>query len=481
MTLKKFLLLFALCGSITEGMVGQEPSISNIDPKLTLEGAIVDAHDGRVAKFGDRYYWYGTSYGTTNGFTTKNHYVCYSSADMKNWKKEGAIFKKQPEGVYYRPHVIYNEKSRNYVLWYNWYPKLWDGKFGVATSNNPQGPFKIQNDDVKMVRSEVGLGDFGLFVDDDKNAYISYNTIQNHQVSVERLTDNYLASTQENGGVIAEHMEAGSQFKRNGKYYLLTDYTCCFCNYGSGARVYISDHPMKGYAYTGNINRYPGEKTLTLTDGKKTGTQYVTLKKQEDKFYSLQTQLRKREAVSTVELYMFTGNRPENCGNVENPRVHPEITMPDFEISAWQYDKWVKLKVTGKAIKKKALSEIVTLDIEPIATDKIKLTVSSDFPLSETYVNEIVLFESKAVEITGNEWYIVGAGIPEKPIIPAQQTYVMPLGSKNGQNYIWMGDLWGSASDNVKGHDYQYWSSPLQFNEDGTILPLEWEDNWVLP
>jgi hypothetical protein len=34
--------------------------------------------------------------------------------------------------------------------------------------------------------------------------------------------------------------------------------------------------------------------------------------------------------------------------------------------------------------------------------------------------------------------------------------------------------MWGSASDNVKGHDYPYWSAPLRFTEAGRIMPLEW-------
>ena len=225
----------------------QQITVDNNLPHLTVAGDTVDAHDGRIIYFDNTYYWYGTAYGTTNGFTTANHYVCYSSPDMQSWTYHGHLLPDQPEGVYYRPHVIYNEATDKYVLWYNWYPQLWDGQFGVATSDDPAGPFTIVNDNVQMVRSEVGLGDFGLFVDDDGSGYISYNTIQNHQVSIERLSDDYLSSTGENGGIIAEHSEAGSQFKRNGKYYLLTDYTCCFCNYGSGARVYISDDPLTGY------------------------------------------------------------------------------------------------------------------------------------------------------------------------------------------------------------------------------------------
>ena len=63
-------------------------------------------------------------------------------------------------------------------------------------------------------------------------------------------------------------------------------------------------------------------------------------------------------------------------------------------------------------------------------------------------------------------------------IIPAQQTFVMELATTKGIQYIWMGDLWGSRPDNIKGHDFQFWSKPLEFLTDGTIKPLEWVDEW---
>ena len=76
------------------------------------------------------------------------------------------------------------------------------------------------------------------------------------------------------------------------------------------------------------------------------------------------------------------------------------------------------------------------------------------------------------------EVYVTGPGIRQSPIIPAQQTYVMELETSKGTEYIWMGDLWGSASDSRKGNDYQYWSEPLKFREDGTIKTMKWVDEW---
>src|SRR5687767_4532730 len=58
--------------------------------KFDENGNGIDAHDGELLKFGDTYYWYGTSYGC--GFEWKNTespfcgFKVYSSKDLVNWK-----------------------------------------------------------------------------------------------------------------------------------------------------------------------------------------------------------------------------------------------------------------------------------------------------------------------------------------------------------------------------------------------------------
>ncbi len=469
--------LFISCSTSNENSIENEivynTTVSNTTSRVDSDGDIVDVHDGRVIKFGDTFYWYGTSYGNTNGFTTANTYHVYSSPDMVTWKKENQLLPNQPEGVYYRPHVIYNEKNDNYVLWYNWYPQLWDGQFGVAVADNPAGPFEIINDNVAMYRSDAGLGDFGLFVDDDQTAYISYNTINNHQVSIEKLDADYTGSTLENGGIIDQHMEAGSQFKRGDYYYLLTDYTCCFCNYGSGARVYQSTNPLTGYTLTGNINRKPGTPSPVVTDGVEVGTDHQPLVKKDSVFEAIQILWDNSQPITQINIDLFTGNRPENCGDVSNPRVHPEYEAPEFQLEYWNKTKWEKIIISETKSTKTAIAERLTLTIPSIETYRMRISPYNNYKFNQIFINEI----STNSETKPNA-YVTGAAIAQRPIIPAQQTYVMELPTQDGAQFLWMGDMWGSASDNVKGHDYQYWSEPLQFRKDGTIIPLEWTSEW---
>jgi predicted GH43/DUF377 family glycosyl hydrolase len=326
-------------------------AISNVNPRRDLHGEILDAHDGALEYFEGRYYLYGTRYGATDGLKTTNRYVCYSSDDLVNWTPHGEILKDAPPRMYFRPYVKFNPKTRKYVLWYNVGVENQDG---VATADRPEGPFTIQNPDVRLKYSDFGIGDHGLFVDDGGTGYIVYTApnlakigptepaqIVNHRISVEKLSDDYLSSTGESSGFIAGNCESPSLFKRNGTYYLLTDNTCAFCPQGSGTRVYTASSPLGPFTYRGNIN-------------------------------------------------------------IEGP--------------------------------------------------------GTDIP---------------------SPWTQPGTGRPNA-IIKAQQTHVAVIHAKGGPAFIWMGDRWGSAPDNIKGHDFQFWSSPLQFDASGMIEQLKFADYWTL-
>ena len=301
-------------------------TISNVEPRRDIKGEIVDAHDGCLQFFGGRYYLYGTAYGKSAGFGINNRFRVYSSPDLERWTFEGELLKETSDGVYYRPYVVFNPNTRKYVLWYNWYPKLWDGQLAVATSDTPEGPFTIVNPDVQVSQAKSRPGDGSLFVDDDGTGYFIYTVIgQGHAIRVERLTRDYLGSTGETSEILARGCEASAMFRRGDLYYVLFDSCCCFCPSGSGARVFTSSSPLGPFTERANINRQPGKRT---------------------------------------------------------------------------------------------------------------------------------------------------------PIVAAQQTWVARIPTSEGAAFLWMGDRWGSRTDGIKGHDFQYWSAPLKFDPDGGILPIDNLPQW---
>jgi hypothetical protein len=464
--------IFAALLLTTSSLFAQHIKVDNANPRYDVTGKIVDAHDGRIIQFDNKYYWYGTSYGKTNGFTNANTYVCYSSPNMMDWTFEGKLLQGEKPGVYYRPHVVYNKKNKQYILWFNWNPTLWNGQFGVATSNKPTGPFTMLNENVKVKNSALGVGDLGVFIDDDEVAYLSYNTIQNHKLSVEKLDENYTASTMQGSPIIIEHCEAGGMFKKNGLYYLLTDYTCCFCTQGSGAQVFTASNPLGPYNFRQNINRYTGELKPILNDGNVNDNFFETLSAKKNEYAELHFD--KPASLSEISIHQFTGNRNGQCGEVNNPILHQPIVQVNFKLSYFYDGEWKIIPNINSIINKKSQQQIYTCGFTSIKAEKIKIK-----PIFTDSTQTIQIAEIKT-NYKKFKGFVSNPSFYGKPIIPAQQTFVMPLQTKKGITYIWMGDLWGSASNGIKGEDYQYWSKPLEFYSNGLIKQLTFEEKFTI-
>src|SRR5215469_2726822 len=84
-------------------------TINNADPRFDSKGQIVDAHGGCLQFFNGRFYLYGTAFGTNQDCTAFNcPLVVYSSPDLQTWTFEGNLLKSPPNGVFYRPYVVFN-------------------------------------------------------------------------------------------------------------------------------------------------------------------------------------------------------------------------------------------------------------------------------------------------------------------------------------------------------------------------------------
>ena len=256
--------------------------IDNTKPRIDVAGNLMDVHDGNVVQWnneGSLFYWYGMGYQDCMlekgfipprncpgiyrkfghcGFRTEHTVNLYTSPDLENWTfvKDILPIASRPDGIYFRPKVIYNRETLEYVLWINYlapaatplasYPHA---VLMVATSNSSMGPFNIVSE---MANIEVsGGGDFGLMVDpnDEFNtAYIAYDAWgNNHAIAIEQLTPNYhdsLGAVATTGNISPHNNEAPILFEWKGWYYLLYGHTCCFCEQGSGAEVWAAQHPL---------------------------------------------------------------------------------------------------------------------------------------------------------------------------------------------------------------------------------------------
>lgn len=241
--------LSMLCRAQIKNFTPEGKQITRFDDS----GDAVDAHDGEITYFNGKYYLYGTSYDCGFEWNNKTAPFCgfksYSSTDMVNWKDEGFLFDAQNplwqsrcDGKTYgcfRPHVIYNQKSKRYILWVNVYDNV--SGYRVFTATKPTGPFKEADQPKISVNNNMpaaGLnnGDHDLFIDDDGTGYLAITDWRRKgAIVIEQLTDDYLNGT----GIVSELVtpaatEAPALFKRNGIYYITySDPNCGYCS-GTG-------------------------------------------------------------------------------------------------------------------------------------------------------------------------------------------------------------------------------------------------------
>ncbi|WP_255295233.1 family 43 glycosylhydrolase [Bacillus sp. AFS037270] len=253
-------------------------------------GALIQAHGGGIMydEQTKKYYWYGED--KTNGYLPARGVRVYSSTDLYNWKDEGLAltaiesmdqFETDPlisrlyEGrkdkadilndigtdrVIERPKVIYNEKTKKYVMWMHtdgpsttstaMYAKA---EAGYALSDSPTGPFVYQVSN-RMDRApkdatyngqpdQPGMArDMNLFKDDDGTAYLIYSSEENRTIYISKLNDSYtdVVGWHKDGNIERDteykavygedyvrvfpgaQREAPAMFKYQGKYYLIT-------------------------------------------------------------------------------------------------------------------------------------------------------------------------------------------------------------------------------------------------------------------
>jgi hypothetical protein len=242
-------------------------------------GVHINAHGGGILFHDGVYYWFGEH--KIEGPKGNQAHVgvhCYSSNDLYNWKDEGIALKVSDDPkshiaagcILERPKVIYNEKTKKFVMWFHLEPSGGGynaARSGIAVADSVAGPYKFikslnpnaghwpinvreEQKDPKSIEETTKAGNFSngdnpktpkfnilgrdfdkgqhardmtLFVDDDGKAYHIYSSEHNSTLHISQLTDDYL---DESGKYVRTFefrwMEAPAICKRNGKYYLIT-------------------------------------------------------------------------------------------------------------------------------------------------------------------------------------------------------------------------------------------------------------------
>lgn len=280
-------------------------------------GMHINAHGGGVLRVGKTWYWFGEhKVEGSLGNSAQVGVHCYSSRDLYNWKDEGIALRVVTDNpghditqgcILERPKVIYNKKTKKYVMWFHLEPKGkgYSGALsGVAVSDRVTGPYtylramrpnagywplnvlpahkkegvktgdkqfdggKLSDDsgELNLLGRDFAGGqmarDMTLFVDDDGVAYHIYASEENSTLQISQLTDDYLGCSGKYARFFEKRfMEAPAMFKKDGKYYLIM--SGCSGWAPNAARSAVADSPWGPWKELGNPCRGKGaDKTF---------------------------------------------------------------------------------------------------------------------------------------------------------------------------------------------------------------------------
>ena len=244
--------------------------INGIDWKDTA-GNRIAAHEGEIARFNGVFYWYGSSYAnnpkgkfTMDAGPVWNGVQVYSSKDLKNWTYKGVCLPR-PErgfgklGATGRSHVMYNEKTKKYVMWYRWFVAMPASFLMVATADHPEGPFTSLGPR-EMGTSTGFASDMNVFQDDDGKGYVIYCDHSKpeaggdwrYAIRIDSLSDDYLTSNRDGVVIFDRGCEAPAMIKYKGTYIAVASGVHGWA--GSETTCAVADSPLGKYKKQADIS-----------------------------------------------------------------------------------------------------------------------------------------------------------------------------------------------------------------------------------
>jgi len=280
---KSFLQLFVilaaclfLSGIKTQAQVPSiKTSITNGADFTDTQGNLINAHGGGMLKVDGYYYWIGEN--RKDGVFVS----CYRSKDLMNWEFRGDLLTRQSHAELdraniERPKVIYNEKTKQFVMWMHYeYGRDYSfARAAVAYSSDIEKPFTF----LKSFRPFENMSrDCTLFKEADGTAYFFSAARENYDMIQYKLTDDYLDAKEQiatlwPGG----HREAPALVKRGDYYFLMTSGCTGWApNQAKYAYAKSIKGPWSDLKDIGDPTTYESQSTFILPiEGKKT-TSYL--------------------------------------------------------------------------------------------------------------------------------------------------------------------------------------------------------------
>ena len=216
-------------------------------------GEILNASDGGIIYADGVYHWYGMALrplpfnsGDKGGQTTTTGVVMYASKDLYNWEYEGVILpcSKDPSHPLYgpmrfeRPKIIYNERTKKYVLWCHYVKHPGNHGFtqgtaeaGVAVCDMVNGTYEWLGY-TRPIDEKGYVRDCTLYKDKDGSAYFIYDRQTGDSwngpdvdrcLHIVKLSDDYTSCTKEYRRINEAYWrEAAVLTYYDGYYFMIT-------------------------------------------------------------------------------------------------------------------------------------------------------------------------------------------------------------------------------------------------------------------
>src|SRR5579871_147760 len=206
---------------------------------LDTNGNRIQAHGGSIMSVDGIFYWYGENKEKSKAGSGIWHWGvrCYTSQDLYNWDAQGLIIPPDeedaasplhPAQMMDRPHIIYNQATRQYVCWLKIIGQGNTQTSTVLAADSILGPYSMVRTGLKPLG--MNAGDFDLVVEpSDGKAYYYFERVHSELICAD-LSDDYTDVT----GYYSTHFprpyppfvrEAPAHFRRNGMHYLITSGT----------------------------------------------------------------------------------------------------------------------------------------------------------------------------------------------------------------------------------------------------------------
>jgi hypothetical protein len=247
-------------------------------------GTPIQAHGGGFLKVGDTWYWVGEDKTTNTGGSGFFYAVSiYASKDLVTWEHRNKIITTATDSqlasnrIIERPKIIYNEKTKMYVVWAHWDDTSYNSSCaGIFKSPTIDGNYTYV-DHIKPGGHDSR--DSTLFREDDGTAYFISVSNNNSDLWVYPLSDDYLSVKSGSTGTNifpGQYREAPAIVKINGTYYAITSWSSGWNpNQGQYSTASSITGPWSAQKNIGDDTTYQSQSTYIITVAGSQSTTYI--------------------------------------------------------------------------------------------------------------------------------------------------------------------------------------------------------------